>query len=225
MKIMDIHSHTRYSNCGVDEPDVIAQAALAGGITLFGICDHNYGIGERLEQYKAEIAALRNQYAGRMRILTGIEIASVPGLGEPQPERLTGFDYCLLEHIDQPESTVGLGVFEYRRRFAGKFGIAHTDLIRMAQQQGEETEAFLRRFAENDIFWEMNVNYDSIHGWRLHPYVQRFLEDEEEQALVRRSGICLSVGFDGHRVSDYAPERVLRMNEFLQSGGFRMVEL
>ena len=87
--MMDIPSHTRYSNCGIDEPEAIAEAALAGGITLFGICDHNYGIGERLEQYKAEIAALREAYAGRMRILTGIEIASVPNLGEPNPERLT----------------------------------------------------------------------------------------------------------------------------------------
>ena len=30
MQVMDIHSHTRYSNCGIDEPEVIAQAALAG---------------------------------------------------------------------------------------------------------------------------------------------------------------------------------------------------
>ena len=225
MQVMDIHSHTRYSRCGIDEPEVIAQAALEGGITLFGICDHNYGIGERLEQYKAELAALRDRYAGKLRILTGIEIATVPGLGEPQPERLVGFDYCLLEHIDQPESTVGLNVFEYRSRFAGKFGIAHTDLIRMAQQQGENPVDFLRRFAENDIFWEMNVNYDSIHGWRLHPYVQRFLANEEEQAMVRRSGIRLSVGFDGHRVGDYAPERVIHMNEFLQKNDFFMAEL
>ena len=70
----------------------------------------------------------------------------------------------------------------------------------------------------------MNVNFDSIHGWRLHPYVQRFLADEEEQALVRRSGIRLAVGCDGHRVGDYAPERVVRMNEFLQNNGFPVAE-
>ena len=224
MQVMDIHSHTRYSNCGIDEPEAIAEAALAGGITLFGVCDHNYGIGDRLEQYKAEIAALRDAYAGRMRILTGIEIASVPNLGEPQPERLTGFDYCLLEHIDMPESTVGMGVFDYRRRFDGKFGIAHTDLIAMAQAHGIDPLEFLHTFAENDIFWEMNVSYDSIHNWREHPYYLRFLQSEEEQALVKRSGIRLSVGFDGHRVYDYRPDRVKEMNRFLQENGFATVE-
>ena len=224
MQVMDIHSHTRYSNCGIDEPEAIAEAALAGGITLFGICDHNYGIGERLEQYKAEIAALREAYAGRMRILTGIEIASVPNLGEPDPERLTGFDYCLLEHIDMPESAVGMGVFEYRHRFAGKFGIAHTDLIGMAKANGIDPLEFLRRFAENDIFWEMNVSYDSIHNWREHPYYLRFRQSPEEQELVRRSGIRLSVGFDGHRVYDYRPDRVVEMNRFLQENGFSVVE-
>ncbi len=224
MQVMDIHSHTRYSNCGIDEPREIAEAALAGGITLFGVCDHNYGIGDRLEQYKAEIAALREEYAGRLRILTGIEIASVPDLGEPHPERLTGFDYCLLEHIDMPESTVGMEVFAYRRRFAGKFGIAHTDLIGMAKANGIDPLAFLRRFAENDIFWEMNVSYDSIHAWREHPYYLRFMADAEERALVKESGIRLSVGFDGHRVYDYRPDRVAEMNRFLQEEGFSMVE-
>ncbi|MBQ8612026.1 MAG: PHP domain-containing protein [Oscillospiraceae bacterium] len=224
MQVMDIHSHTRYSNCGIDEPEAIAQAAFDGGITLFGVCDHNYGIGERQEQYKQELAALRQQYAGRMRILTGIEIASVPGLGVAEPEKLIGYDYCLLEHIDHADSSVGMNVFEYRRRFSGRFGIAHTDLIAMAKTQGIEPAAFLRRFAENDIFWEMNVSFDSIHAWREHPYVLRFLADEAEQAIVRESGIRLAVGFDGHRVYDYNPERVHRMNEFLQQNGFPMAE-
>ncbi len=224
MQIMDIHSHTRYSNCGIDEPQAIVDAAVAGGITLFGISDHNYGIGDRLEQYKEELAALREANAGRIRLLSGIEIASIEGLGEEHPERLTGFDYCLLEHIDRPESSVGMNVFEYRHRFAGKFGIAHTDLIEMAKANGIEPLAFLRRFAKNDIFWEMNVSHDSIHAWREHPYMLRFLADEAEQELVRESGIRLSVGFDGHRVYDYDPSRVVHMNEFLQRNGFPLVE-
>jgi hypothetical protein len=62
--------------------------------------------------------------------------------------------------------------------------------------------------AENHIFWELNVNYDSIHKYREHAYVQRFLEDEAQQKIVRDSGVRLSVGFDGHRVEDYLPQRV-----------------
>ena len=43
--IQDLHSHTYYSFCGGDKPEEIAEAAIAGGIELLGITDHNYGIG------------------------------------------------------------------------------------------------------------------------------------------------------------------------------------
>ena len=49
--IMDIHSHTYYSNCGRDDPHLTIQAAIDGGIELFGISDHNYGIGDRKKEY------------------------------------------------------------------------------------------------------------------------------------------------------------------------------
>ena len=43
----DIHSHSYYSGCGRDDPRVMIEAAIAGGITHFGISDHNYGVGDR----------------------------------------------------------------------------------------------------------------------------------------------------------------------------------
>ena len=43
--IQDLHSHTYYSFCGKDAPEEIVEAAIAGGIELFGICDHNHGVG------------------------------------------------------------------------------------------------------------------------------------------------------------------------------------
>ena len=62
--------------------------------------------------------------------------------------------------------------------------------------------------AEQNIFWEMNVSYDSIHNYKEHPYMLAFFENEKQQQIVRDSGVKLSVGFDGHRVEDYLPERV-----------------
>ena len=62
--------------------------------------------------------------------------------------------------------------------------------------------------AERGIFWEMNVSYDSIHNYREHQYVKDFFDSEFLQDMVRRSGMRLSVGFDGHRVEDYLPDRV-----------------
>ena len=62
--------------------------------------------------------------------------------------------------------------------------------------------------AEQNIFWEMNVSYDSIHKYREHEYMLEFFKNEEQQAIVRESGVRLSIGFDGHRVEDYQPKRI-----------------
>ena len=44
----DLHSHTYYSFCGKDTPEEIIEAAIAGGIELFGISDHAHGVGSKL---------------------------------------------------------------------------------------------------------------------------------------------------------------------------------
>jgi hypothetical protein len=62
--------------------------------------------------------------------------------------------------------------------------------------------------AENNIFWEMNVNLDTIHGGREHSYMLEFFNNKEQQDIIRKSGVHLSVGFDGHRVNDYKPNRI-----------------
>ena len=68
----------------------------------------------------------------------------------------------------------------------------------------------------------MNVNYDSIHSFREHPYVKEFLENKEQQKIIRNAGVMLSVGFDGHKVEDYLPERVTDMCKKLE--GFKSAE-
>jgi histidinol phosphatase-like PHP family hydrolase len=51
--IQDLHSHTYYSFCGKDTPEEIVEAAIAGGIELFGISDHAHGVGNaRHDVYK-----------------------------------------------------------------------------------------------------------------------------------------------------------------------------
>ena len=37
--IQDLHSHTYYSFCGKDAPETVIEAAIDGGIELFGIDD------------------------------------------------------------------------------------------------------------------------------------------------------------------------------------------
>lgn len=230
--IQDLHTHTYYSFCGKDSPEVIVEAAIAGGIELLGISDHNCGVGLGselafrkttgvmpeyygrfpLRRYFDHINLIKEKYADRIRILRGIELTGGldhPEYALPACEDVSFFDYCLVENPDLENSIIGRDLFTFAERCGTPtVGVAHTDMFAFINTLGEKPYDYFRRMAERHIFWEMNVSYDSIHGYREHPYVLRFFEDEEQQAIVRESGVRLSVGFDGHRVEDYLPDRI-----------------
>ena len=206
--IQDLHSHTYYSFCGQDKPEAVVEAAIAGGIDLLGFTDHNYGVGfgnaavffsglplplsyanRMLERYFDHITLIRGRYADRIRILRGIEVCTLNGPGHerlPLPEdvNISFFDFCLLEHIDQPD-TVAADLFAYAKRIkCPAVGLAHTDLFAYIGKIGADPYDYLCRMADAGIFWEMNVSYDSIHNYRIHPYLIDFFEDEKKQELV-----------------------------------------
>lgn len=211
----DLHSHSYYSGCGRDDPRVMIEAAIAGGITHFGFSDHNYGVGERKAEYIAELSALREEYKDRITVLIGIEISTLPGKTPPREERYTELDYCLIEEADY-DNTVVTDIVEYAAHFDCPCGLAHTDLFGYCEKKGLAPLTLCKRMAEAGMFWEMNVSYDSIHHYREHEYVKTFVASEEQQRIIKESGLRITVGFDGHRVEDYLPERVRAMNEFLQ---------
>lgn len=230
--IQDLHSHTYYSFCGKDSPEAIVEAAIDGGIELFGICDHNYGVGfdayeayeapisivpnkydaDILRRYYDHISQIKEKYEGKIKVLCGIEIATDSSrIKAPLPNDadVSFFDYCLIESLARPDSTTGGDLFGFAKRCGTKnVGIAHTDMFSFITSLGEDPYRYFKRMAEENIFWEMNVSYDSIHGYRKHQYMLDFFNSEEQQAIIRESGVRLSVGFDGHRVEDYLPERV-----------------
>ena len=51
---------------------------------------------------------------------------------------------------------------------------------------------------------------------------KEFFKNEEEQAIVRESGVRLSVGFDGHRIEDYLPGRVKDYCERITALGIKL---
>ncbi len=246
--IQDLHAHTYYSFCGKDSPEKIVEAAIAGGIALFGITDHNYGVGFGLDaarhapaqtvpnqygeyalrRYFDHINLIRERYADRIRVLRGIEIATsqIIGTGKtvlPEDADISFFDYCLIEHLDAEDSITKGDVFSFAERCGcPAVGVAHTDLFAHARARGEDPFRYFQRMAERDIFWEMNVSYDSIHHYLEHPYMKRFFDDTEQQAIVRESGVRLSVGFDGHRVEDYLPERITSYCKKIEAMGIRL---
>ncbi|MBQ7364091.1 MAG: PHP domain-containing protein [Clostridia bacterium] len=225
--LQDLHSHTYYSFCGKDTPEAVVEAAIAGGIELLGITDHCHGIGNArldvffsqsntlgreygrtLRRYFDHINLIREKYAEKIKVVRGIELTLADHNARtefPLGEDISYFDYCLIENPDQ---TPDIDIFRYQEAVKCPMGVAHTDLFAYAKDKGVEPYRLFGEMAKAGIFWEMNVSYDSIHSYREHPYMLRFFEDPEQQAIVRESGLRLSVGFDGHRVEDYLPERI-----------------
>ncbi len=76
----DLHTHTTYCD-GKNTPEEMARAALRAGLSCLGFSGHGYApydldccmTPEGAAAYRAEIAALRERYAGRLRILCGVE--------------------------------------------------------------------------------------------------------------------------------------------------------
>ena len=245
--LQDLHSHTYYSFCGKDTPEAIVEAAIAGGLDTFGITDHNYGIGfarhnvfcntghmgqdsyERtLRRYYDHINLIKEKYADRINVLRGIELCTLknenhPNFSLPDEADISFFDYCLIENLDASVSITGGDLFAYAKRCSTPVkGVAHTDLFAHIQKLGADPLDYFKRMADENIFWEMNVSYDSIHSYREHGYFLRFFEDEEQQEIVRKSGVRVSVGFDGHRVEDYLPDRVADYCRRLTAMGIKM---
>lgn len=211
MKIIDLHSHTHYSADACSTPEDLIEKAIESGVETLGITDHNYWFEDRIYEYVRTISALKHQYKGHIELLCGMEIRTVPRSSDLDPALLGDFDFCIFENVGHP-----LQSFEdflaYRRCFPCKAGIAHTDLFAYQAQCGQPVFELMR---ENDLFWELNVNYDSIHGYHEHSYVKEFMQSYEQQDAIRKAGIEVSVGFDCHNAAEYDAQRIREANVFL----------
>lgn len=241
--IQDLHAHTYYSFCGADKPDDVVEAAIAGGVGLLGITDHNYGIGyahiwlnqahetvrvqdynNNLRKYYDHIDLIREKYRDRIQILRGIELATAADqhFELPQGADVSYFDYCLVEHLDGANTVTEGNIFDFAQKAGCRVGIAHTDLFGYIEKHGWNAQDYFTRLAEHGIFWEMNVNYDSIHKYREHQYVIDFLTNVQQQDIVRKSGVRLSVGFDGHRAAEYDAGRVRSCCDRIEQLGIKL---
>ena len=75
--MFDLHMHTIWSD-GTNTAEEMVQEAIRKGLETVGISDHSSGdpCGMTLEQsvdYRAEIAQLKEKYAGQIRVLCGLE--------------------------------------------------------------------------------------------------------------------------------------------------------
>ena len=244
--IQDLHAHTYYSFCSQDSPEKIIEKAIAGGIKQLGICDHSYGVGcgrknlchnmgkaydadyeLTLVRYHDHINLLKEKYRNKIKIFSGIEIRTTPK-GEhsyvlPKGADVSFFDYCLVENLDDPQSITNGDIFSFAKRCGCPTGIAHTDMFAFIQKIGEEPYRYFRKMAEQGIFWELNLNYDSVHNFQSYDYVPAFLQNKQQQEIIRKSGVRLSVGFDSHAANEYKPMRIITTCKILQDAGIHLV--
>lgn len=201
------------------------DTAIKNGLSVLGISDHNYGIGRRKEEYIKEIRALAKEYEGKIKLLCGIEIATLPDLYDLKSrDEIKECDYCLVEHITEPNNMVGGNMIEFCSGLGILCGIAHTDLFGYCDTYGYDYEEFFAKMAENGIFWEMNVSYDSIHRYSEQQYLIDFMHNPKQIEIVKNAGVYVSVGFDSHRCEDYDGFRVHQMYDFLKSNGFKTID-
>lgn len=213
----DLHNHSEHSRDAQDSIEKIVLNGIECGLDCVGISDHNYWITGHFDDELNEINDVRAKYSDKINVLRGMEVSFLRPDGI-DPKTLDGYDYVLLEYFVQA------GVdFERVCKFADLFpcrvGLAHIDIFEYSEKNNVDALAMM---AKHDIFWELNVNFDTIHAHREHEYCKRFKTDSAQQNRIKELGIELSVGFDTHALYDYDSERVKSMCDFIDSCGFNV---
>ncbi|MBE5817488.1 MAG: PHP domain-containing protein [Clostridiales bacterium] len=221
--IFDLHNHTHYSFCGRGEMEDLVKVGIENGIKTMGISDHNYGIGERKREYHDEVRFLAEKYSNEIRLLCGIEIeVFVDCFDFPKFDFsvISDYDYCLVEGIDCIHKVIeDHELLDFCSSIGLPCGIAHYDLFEWANSHSIPPREFFAEMAKRNIFWEMNVRYDSVHQFEELAYVDDFFNDPEKIALIKELGVYVSVGSDCHRANEYPGKRVHDANDRLRQLG------
>ncbi len=213
----DMHCHSLLSMDSNTPHEEIIEKAINAGIDLLAFTDHNYWIDNDINGYLSKVNSLKEQYADKLRIVCGIEIATVSFHRARLPKSLKGFEFALIEHLGYNGGFTLNELVDYRKAigYETAVSIAHTDIFGFAQKENIEITSLLKLLRDEKIAWELNVNLDTIHGGFPHAYVLEFFENEMQQKTVRESGISVTVGFDNHIINDYKPNRVINACDLL----------
>ncbi len=204
--IMDLHNHTVFSYDGSNTPEEIIENAILNGFDAIGICDHQFTIKTRLEEYIGYMHACKEKYRRDIKVFVGLEVSMCPPPDDFDISRTDGLDYVLFERLDKPDS-LGLDEFlELRRRCKCPVGLAHCDIFKMSELYGTD---MLRLMQRENIFWELNTsgNYD---------YYYDFLTNPQKRDAVKKAGIGVSVGSDTHAIFEFRKKQIIKANELVR---------
>lgn len=98
--MIDCHTHTFYSKHAVGTVDELILEALAKGIQVLTVTDHapfyvdekNRLLDSELDRYFEDIERARRDYAGRIKILSGLEFDYMPGSFDYTAKILNRYD-------------------------------------------------------------------------------------------------------------------------------------
>ena len=110
MALHDLHNHTKFSYDGSNTPEEIIENALANGIEVVGITDHQFSIKADLGEYIEKINECKEKYSTKIEVLCGLEIGTRPSPNDFLLSYSHLLDYCLFESID---SLAAMDLYEF----------------------------------------------------------------------------------------------------------------
>lgn len=223
----DFHTHTTFCD-GKSTPRQMVEAAFKKGFTDFGIsghadysfCEPGFGMSdETLEEYREELSALRDEYAGRMNLYIGIELDC---LGPVQrAEYAIGSTHCVEKHgfyvpVDDSDEVLTAGV---NRHWNGDWYAFARDYFELEATVYDRTHCdFVGHF---DLLTKFNEGYRHFDESR-DEYLEPALA-----AMKRLNDACLPFEINtgaisrGYRTEPY-PNKIL-LRELHSMGGRIMI--
>jgi len=241
MKHVDMHAHSHISIDGNASIADMAAAALAAGLAGIAITDHvdwhpkDMGFCfYRQEDYDREIARVREEYAGRLLVLRGIEADGGPWQRRAYAEQMAreldvvvGGTHWVGGAMsgDPTGEGRGFGAFFYAYckqviaalRLGGIDVLAHIDFPLRYFGEREMPEALvdevLGEVARRDVALEINTS-----GLRKGPLGRTLPGPELLRRFVAVGGKYVTLGSDAHRPGDVGAGLDIAYAQALEAG-------
>ena len=158
----NLHTHSTWCD-GRDPPEVVARAAVDKDFVVLGFSSHmSFPEAEPCVlppekglDYVADIRALADRYAERIRILCGCEADYIPGITEPDRSRYAhlGLDYMIgsIHYVVAPDG--------------GRVPVDHTPELLDAGVRahfGGSAEAFIRAYLRQERDMAASFDFDIV---------------------------------------------------------------
>ena len=243
MIAVDLHSHTSYSHAK-DTVEAMAASAFEKGLAIFGFSEHSLRpagyayvtdyqekLAAKFPVYIEEVRAEQRRYAGKMRVLLGVELDYIPAeenyvrsvceaypydyvIGGLHFQERWGFDGSAEEWADFSEDDCAEFFANYytdleRMARSGLFQIAaHPDLIKLFKK--DAFHAWLQKI-ESLALVEKALAAMKAHGMAMEVSSAAFRKGLGEaypaspvMRIAASMKLPISFGSDSHAVEDVA---------------------